>query len=1351
MKKIKKSKKIGRRLSVMALSGVLAMTGAPLMSQPEVSVKAASSLTSKDVLASLTPEQRRAIQEVTASSDSTGIQIPSSVDLTSNKEISILVEFKNHVPKTAIIASKLKGEQLSYSEAKAKVDKEHDTFKEDIEKLNVKATIKGSYKEVFNGVAMTLPASKVQTLLKSNVVKSVWENKIVEFIQPVSSEETNGGPVYSGVHPHGMTGVDKLHEKGLTGTGVKVAVLDTGIDYNHPDLKGAYQGGYDFVDEDGDPMETSYEDWAASGLPQFNGSSPYYTAHGTHVSGIIAGQGESDSPLTVKGVAPDADLYVYRVLGPYGNGTTEDILQGIEAAVKEKMDVINLSLGNILNDPLSPLSAAINNAVIAGVTSVLAAGNAGPGLYSVGSPASSALAITVGSTNTEVSYPHFTGAFRSASLNQDLELRYSTSGLGINLSEWKDITLPIVDVGMGLDADYEGRDVQDKIVLMTTGGTSRIFEKVEIAKKKGAKAVFVYSPYPGFIGDTWIEDPKFIPTYIVEGTTGKKLTQLLKTEEATFTFNAVNKQIITKDDTLSSFSSSGPARLTYDIKPEIVAPGAGILSTVPKYNSQVEDYKDSYAKFSGTSMATPHISGVAALLKQADPKSTPDEIKAALMNTGDDLVPNYSVYDLGAGRVDALEAVEAATRIQVVDQTPHLHNGKEKEIKDLTGALSFGTKFVTGSDIQDEKEVSIENLTNEAKAFKVDVSFNINARGSRDGELNGVKLTAPEKIELKAKGKTTTNVSLLIPDSAQNGIYEGYVTFTNQENEKEVYQVPFAVRKVKEGVDYLEISNTFSTIRENGFGKIANITGRFALNSHMKNIDIFLVDAAQDKEIGFVGNIDGRFVQEGAIVYLNGSFDGNYHPLTENTNQPIAYETKVAPAGAYKLKYVFTDDSGKETIIEKPVLIDNQIPQLKTNITERIIEVDPSQTMVEVSGHIEDQQIQMAKELGIDVTQGSNNVSYKSVNSFPQNLPVGENGDFTLKQFFPSYVKVLPVRLTGSDRAGLDSVQEEFFYVKSGTPYLATVPNRTETKTGESVQFTTSLHHVAPWKELTFSYTYNKEVLDVKGINLVDALKNKAELNIEETSSGMKVTLKSKDGSEIVTDGLFTIDTEVKNDQFFSNYLDIKASGAKITKGDGSTVSVEGISPSLKVWSDTSEITADINGEAVFFRDGFGKLLTTHIDYKKVGAIIKAVDQSGKEYPAEIINDGRFKISGLPSTQEILKLHFDVPGHFSVVKEFQVGRETDYGEQKFVKFFPAWAGDANHDQLIDIRDALYLQEHWGSSDRQGDMNFDGIIDMKDMEYIKNHYLQVNPTIEVKDKPQDKDRGRTLDDILGELR
>jgi hypothetical protein len=323
------------------------------------------------VLKQLTPKQRRAIQELTQTTTS-GIQLAPKTDLSSEQEISVIIEFKNKPAKSAVLIEKLNGRELTQEDAEKLVEEDHSGFQHDLDALKIKGKITTSYKQVYNGVALTLSANEVKNLLKSKAVKNVWDNQVVQIDLPSESAEqgTAGTTAYTGSAPHDLMGVDKLHKEGITGKGIKIGVLDTGIDYNHPALKDAFKVGYDFVDDDNDPMETTYEDWLKSGKTENTGR-PYSTDHGTHVSGIIAGQQKDNAKFATKGVAPDADLYVYRVLGPYSTGSEENIIEGIEESVKDKMDVINLSLGNSYNSPLSPPSVTINNAVLSGITAVL--------------------------------------------------------------------------------------------------------------------------------------------------------------------------------------------------------------------------------------------------------------------------------------------------------------------------------------------------------------------------------------------------------------------------------------------------------------------------------------------------------------------------------------------------------------------------------------------------------------------------------------------------------------------------------------------------------------------------------------------------------------------------------------------------------------------------------------------------------------------------------------------------------------------------------------------------------------------------------------------------------------------
>ncbi|MGR5864785.1 S8 family peptidase [Bacillus cereus] len=162
--------------------------------------------------------------------------------------------------------------------------------------------------------------------------------------------------------------------KSLTGKGVKVAVIDSGIDVTHPDLKQNYVKGYDFLDNDTVPEDRD--------------------GHGTHVAGIIAANG------AMKGIAPDASILAYRVWGG-SRGGPQAIIKAIEQAIKDGAQIINLSLGENIDGTDTPLNQAIRKAINRNITVVVAAGNAGPTQWSIHSLASTPEAITVGNAKAQ--------------------------------------------------------------------------------------------------------------------------------------------------------------------------------------------------------------------------------------------------------------------------------------------------------------------------------------------------------------------------------------------------------------------------------------------------------------------------------------------------------------------------------------------------------------------------------------------------------------------------------------------------------------------------------------------------------------------------------------------------------------------------------------------------------------------------------------------------------------------------------------------------------------------------------------------------------------------------------------
>ena len=263
-------------------------------------------------------------------------------------------------------------------------EKQHQLFDADFASLDRKVNsslkktggiIHHHFKRVFNGAAISASPAMVEEVKKFSYVSAVMEDREAKTTDDVTNQIINADKIWS--------------QFSTTGVGVKIGIIDTGIDYNHEALGGGFgsgfkvTGGYDFVNDDTDPMDDF--------------------GHGTHVAGIVAANGAG-----LRGVAPGATLVAYKVLNQYGYGLYSWIIAAIEASVdpdqnpatNDQLDVVNMSLGGqpIENDPLVE---AVNNAVQAGVIFCIAAGNDGySGNMTIGSPGIAEKAITVGATDS---------------------------------------------------------------------------------------------------------------------------------------------------------------------------------------------------------------------------------------------------------------------------------------------------------------------------------------------------------------------------------------------------------------------------------------------------------------------------------------------------------------------------------------------------------------------------------------------------------------------------------------------------------------------------------------------------------------------------------------------------------------------------------------------------------------------------------------------------------------------------------------------------------------------------------------------------------------------------------------
>ncbi|MCL4426399.1 MAG: S8 family serine peptidase [Firmicutes bacterium] len=541
-------------------------------------------------------------------------------------------------------------------------------------------------------------------------------------------------------------GADQAWAAGYTGKDLKVAVIDTGIDYNHPDLKDNYLGGFDFVDWDENPMET------------INPDPELATTHGTHVAGIIAGTGKAK----IKGVAPEAKILAYRVLGPGGRGTTDAVVMGIERAVSDGANVLNLSLGNTLNVPDWPTSIALDNAARAGAIPVVAAGNSGPSLWTVGSPGTSRMAITVGASTVPGESITVNEYTPNADPNQPPTVTPLVKGTRMGGSPAFDTLTGSYEmeyVGLGRTTDLSGKNITGKIALIKRGEIT-FKDKSNNAKEAGAVGAIIFNHLDGDLAGT-LGTGDFIPTLGISKAAGEAL--LAKIAAGTggtpikFSFT-VNPHDVTLADKIASFSSRGPVssggtgfappgyELGYQLKPDVLGPGVNILSSVPGAG---------YAAYSGTSMATPHVAGAALLLKQAHPTWTVQDIKAALMNTAKDLT--QPAVAQGAGRIDIMAAAGAGVLLEPDSNVP-------------TGSLNFVFKELpaSGATVTQTQMLRVKNTGSGTQTVSLSAYCAPGMTLSFDNPSPSLDAGAGANVAVTAS----------LDSSVAKGFYEGLVTAT---------------------------------------------------------------------------------------------------------------------------------------------------------------------------------------------------------------------------------------------------------------------------------------------------------------------------------------------------------------------------------------------------------------------------------------------------------------------------------------------------------------------------------------------------------------------------------------------
>ena len=502
-------------------------------------------------------------------------------------------------------------------------------------------------------------------------------------------------------HSGPYIGADYPANFGSSGKGIKIAVIDTGMNFAHPDFVTSGKNsdllkGYDFVDSDNFPQDTN--------------------GHGTQVAGIISANGQ------LRGIAPEAEIFAYRVSEDGESVPSKLIVSAIKQAILDDVDIINISLG--VNMTHTEIEKTVNDAVKNGIVVVAAAGNSGPDEKSIGSPGKNPNAITVGATynNRESSMV--------STLKIDGEHFQVLPMLGTKVIP-KPIVSNIIFGEYSREQDLEDINVYGKIILAERGGESPdeivyFSDKERFAAMNDAKAIIVFNNRPGmFFGELVHEftpegyNPS-IPSMSMTQDDGMRLKQMLRED----TIGEVN--IFNHPDFIATFSSRGPVSPFY-FKPDLVAPGVFVNTT------SVNNY---YNITSGTSYAAPHVSGSVALLLNKNPEFSPEQIKSILMTTSDPVSDEYgerfNFNTGGAGRLNVTNAFKS----EIIFLPPNL-------TFELSSQKSLQTK-----NVEIQYEGKIPNLLIELPESEY-VKFNHEMVGN---ELKITsKLTKNETIELEER------------------------------------------------------------------------------------------------------------------------------------------------------------------------------------------------------------------------------------------------------------------------------------------------------------------------------------------------------------------------------------------------------------------------------------------------------------------------------------------------------------------------------------------------------------------------------------------------------------------------
>ncbi len=809
-------------------------------------------------------------------------------------------------------SDRLNGVTVIDQKNKQQIDTEQDQTIAQLKNISSDIQIVYRYKMVLNALAVVGPRAAFDKLSTVGLIAS-WE-KVGNFERSIIHAEKINGSVTDDLKAHNSSkfiGAEELNRLGITGRGVKVGVIDTGIDYTHIMFGGAgtaeaYKavnpaspnagfpspkivGGVDLVGTEYNAAAVNF----AQHIPKPDLNPIDEAGHGTHVSGTIAGHGDHNVN-SYDGMAPDALLYAIKVFGADGSTSDMVVIAGLEFAadpngdglLDDQLDVVNLSLGSSYGTPKLLYAEALKNLVNGGTSAVISAGNSGNVDYIVGSPGATTEALSVASSFDDTDHNWIFGSSKVKIGPEEIYVEAVEAAT----------TKPIKDapvVGEFYDIGFADTDLTADQVTLLTGkvalisrGKVNFNDKVKRAAVGGAIGVVVINNSPGAAFAMGTTDPFNIPAIMITMDVGYKIQAAMTAASVKTGIEFLgNKNIEHPEviDTISSFSSKGPRSMDGYLKPEITAPGSNIIS------AQVGS-GDQFVQMSGTSMAAPHMTGVMALLKQGLKDRGLDlsalEMKNIAMGNAKTLFENGKIYPVtrqGSGRVDA--SVKMINTLLVAD-VPSLAFGEVnisskkkftqsvnfKNISQQALALTFIFEGHPGVKLLKPSAMNLELAQTQAVAlrFEMDSSLATKDIEEFDGLLK-VMMSGQEiyRIPLLAVVHRTSGISVTSVSVTALGPRNVKLTLQNKTvNPGEALffnALEMDKRKVAP-IDGKNIFNTDCDIQSAGYRVItranADGTNYEMIQFAVKTFKPMSTWNSCDISILFDGDDDGKFDQE---------------------------------------------------------------------------------------------------------------------------------------------------------------------------------------------------------------------------------------------------------------------------------------------------------------------------------------------------------------------------------------------------------------------------------------------------------------------------------------------------------